>query len=145
MARPRTFISIPARNYKFGQQVVPFMRKLLHEHVCQVAAATAEIEINATKSITEDFGLGFVTRMQTFGEVPRGFSCAKFNESYIVANNKESCKMILAPFGLSIEDIIQFYGTPPDGEKYSVSLMDAVKHLQAKSNNPEVRNLIWES
>ena len=139
----KVYISVPTRQYRFGQEVKPFILSILPDHVAAIAAATCSFELQGKESIGNEWGLGVATKMQTFGMVPAGFSEISFSRcgNWITAHNKAAARVVLSPFGLTLEEVLAFYGTPPDGEKYSLTLFEAVKTLYQNSRRPEIRNL----
>lgn len=138
-------VAMPVRQYRFGNEVARWFRKILPEHVAAIAAASCKITIEGKESIGNEWGTGYKLQMQTFNTVPRGFKTVSFDRhaNVISAHNRESCDKILNLFGLTIDELLAAFGTPPDGEKYTITLMQALQTLQGKSQDSEFRNLAW--
>lgn len=111
---------------------------ILPEHVCEAAMATCRFELRGLNANGNEWGVGFLTHMQTFGEIPsglieRGLGVQR-KHWWIELNAHESANIILACFGLTVDDVFAFAGYPEPGERKVVDLCEVVCGVNPEFN-----------
>jgi len=118
------------RHYDFGQSVKYDFSHIVPAHVAETAAATCTIEVQGKESIGNEWGLGLSMRLQTFGRVPKGIGGEDCSFSrcgtWLVTHSRKAVNIVLNVLGYTVDDLLAQFGTPADGEKYQVDLVDIV-------------------
>lgn len=116
-----------SRHFEFGKKFGFMLADVLSATVCETAAATCRFTILGKDAQGNEWGNGFRTTMQTFGEKPKGVTNANFRgTNWVQLDSHESAAAILKCFDISIDDIYRQYGEPEKGKIVQLDLVDVV-------------------
>lgn len=93
-------------------------------------AATCRIELRGKFSLRGEgkkaYSTAFYALMQSYGEIPVGFTGVQTRGHWIQTTNRASIDTILQAFGLSFDELIDLVGMPEADESREIALHDAV-------------------
>lgn len=117
----------PRRFWNWAKDWSSLFESILPKHVCEAAMATCRFVILGKNANGNEYGRGFRTFMQTYGETPVGLvNDIQIRHHWIELDAHDSANLILGCFGLSVDDVYKAFGQPKEGEKMTVNLHDAV-------------------
>ena len=122
------------QNWAWAKQWASLFDNILPEHVCEAAMATCRITLRDKDSTAAGGAWVFavLTEMQTFGFKPRFVPGeVRRNHHFITLQSHDGADAILSCFGLTIADVIDYYGVPEEGEKVTLDLCEIVTRLDA--------------
>lgn len=120
----------PSRYFEWAEANKYRFLAILPEEVCEAALATCRFQLRGKNSHGNEYGKGFLTFMQTYGNVPAGLANdVQIRHHWIELDAHDSADLILACFGLSTEDVYAEYGIPAEGETVTLDLYEIVNRL----------------
>lgn len=123
-------------HWDWAKQWASLFHNILPEHVCEAALATCRITLRDKDSTAAGGAWGFavLTEMQTFGNEPRFVPGEiRRNHHFVTLQSKDGADAILGCFDLTLDDLIDYFGLPEEGEKWTLDLYDIVTSLDANS------------
>lgn len=116
-------------HYDWSQQWGDLLQTLFPENHLAVAA-TCRIELRGKKAGRSEnkqaYATAFYATMQSFGEIPAGFTGVQNRGNWIQTTNRDSLDAIMQAFGLSFDELIDVIGMPEKDESRTMALEDAV-------------------
>jgi hypothetical protein len=105
------------------------------------AAATCRFEFRGKHANGNDWGLGALTHMQTYGHVPDGVGkanqpCVQIKRNMIELNAHESADIILACFDLTVDEVYDRFGAPNEYERFVIDLYQILSAMRPEYINP---------
>jgi len=123
-------------HFKFGHRSVHLISKILPSRIAATAAATCRFELQGKFANGNDWGLGFRTYMQTFGEMPEGVNkpgqpqCYRFSRDWISLNSINGAAIVLNCYGISLVELWEWVIKPGPYERKKFDLMEVVNALR---------------
>jgi hypothetical protein len=124
------------RQFDFGEKFGYMLAEILPTEVANIAATTCRIEIRGKHGNRSDanrhkgFGEAVYVSLQTYGEEIKGLNSAfKKTGSFISTTSNEAADLILGCFGLSMDDVRAYFGTPGDYDSMFLDLTNVVELL----------------
>ena len=132
---PRDFGNRPIRYWTFAAQHRGRFADILPDSVCEAAMATCRFEIRGLESNGNEWGIGFLTFMQTFGHTPLGVGlpgepAVQAIHNFVGLTSHEGADVILECFGLTARNVLEYYGEPAFGERRIFDLFQVVRDLR---------------
>lgn len=136
-------VTVPAKEFKsnwrknahydFGKRHGHLLKDILPERICDGAAATCRFELRGLMSNGNAYGLGFITRMQTFGYAPIGCGrvgqpCVQLHGSWIELTSDDAANIVLGCFGITMSDVLSNWAPEP-GQRICLDLAEIVSVL----------------
>ena len=120
------------RYWEWAKEWASLFHKILPEHVCEAAMATCRFVILGKNANGNEYGKGFRSFLQTFGNTPTGLvNDVQIRHHWIELDAHDSANLILGCFGLSVDDVYDYFGEPKEGDKLELDLHDIVTKLDA--------------
>ena len=119
----------PGKYWRLADKYAAELLTCLPGHVRAASMATCRFELRGLNANGNDWGVGVVTRFQSFGEMPDGTGhggqpCCQVNRNWSELDSHEGADIILGCFGLSIDDVYDRFGRPITGERKRYDLYD---------------------
>ncbi len=118
-----------ARHYDWADEWGGLLQSLFPTNH-RAVAATCRVELRGKLSHRSKgktaYATAYYALMQTFGEVPAGFTGVQRHGNWIQTTNKESLDAIMRAFGLTFDDLTEQIGMPEVDESREVALHDIV-------------------
>lgn len=124
-----------ARHYEWSDEWSDLLANLFPEHHHTVAA-TCRIELRGKLSNRSQgktaYATAYYALMQSYGEIPVGFTGVQTRGYWIQTTNRESIDAIMGAFGLTFDQLIDIVGIPEDNESREIALHDAIVGCDAE-------------
>jgi hypothetical protein len=120
----------PTRSWDWAAINASAFHGILPHHVSQAAMATCRFTL---------VGSTIAARLQTFGYEPHGVVTAKKNHHWLTVASKRDANVILACFGLDVDDVFSVYGKSDD--KVELDLADVVQTLAVELDTRMVESV----
>ena len=121
-----------SRHWTWAKEWASLLDGMLPATVCEAALATCRITLRDkdAKAAGGAWGFAVLTSMQTFGHEPTGIPTQIRNaHNWVTLQAAEAADIVLGCFGLTLQDVIDRFGMPGQGEKVEYDLCDVVTAL----------------
>lgn len=117
------------RHFDFGEKYGHKLDFLLPKDRCSIAATTCRFEIRGPGK--KNKSNIYITRLQTFGISPSDYwQSGKTEKSKWATSRKiNGANEILQCFGLTMEQVLEHFGSPEDNEVKTLDLVDIVEMM----------------
>jgi hypothetical protein len=123
------------RHYEWAEQWGDLLDALFPQNH-EAVAATCRVELRGKLSHRGEgkkaYATAYYAMMQSFGEIPAGFTGVQTRGNWIQTTNRESLDAIMSAFGLTFDDLLSVVGMPEDAESREVALHDIVVGCDAE-------------